>query len=67
MLTVGNLCGSCQKVLKEVLYLQPYKIRVVHEIKPSDYQKRMDYCNRTTLPLIKNTILANRDHGFNEP
>jgi hypothetical protein len=36
--------GTCHKILKKDINLFPYKIRVLQEIKPPDYPKRMDYC-----------------------
>ena len=34
-----------QKALKNEFNLHPYKVTVVHELKPADFDKRVQYCD----------------------
>jgi hypothetical protein len=37
--------STCHKIIKNRLQLHPYKISVIQELQPADYQSRVEYCN----------------------
>ncbi|KAJ3659405.1 hypothetical protein Zmor_011095 [Zophobas morio] len=40
----GLSVGSCHKALHKVLHMHPYKVSVVHELLPPDFERRINYC-----------------------
>ena len=40
----GISYGSAYKAVRNELNLYPYKVSVVHELKPTDHEKRINYC-----------------------
>jgi hypothetical protein len=49
--------GTVQLILKKDLQFFPYRVSVVHEIKPLDFPKRVDYCQWFLNHLNYNDIL----------
>lgn len=50
---------SCQRILKQNKYF-PYKVRLVHHLKPGDQQRRMDFLSQFTVMLEEEDNLLNR-------
>ncbi|KAJ3663138.1 hypothetical protein Zmor_007447 [Zophobas morio] len=40
----GLSVGSCHKALHKVLHMHLYKVSVVHELLPPDFERRINYC-----------------------
>jgi len=58
-LSLKMISGECQisrtlasKVLKQDLGRKPYKIPMYHQIKPGDYQKRVEFCEASQCVTI---------------
>lgn len=49
--------GTCQKVVKKELHFFPYKMSAVQELRPLDYEKRIQYCNWFNQHLTNNAVL----------
>lgn len=41
----GVSLGTCHNVVRKTLKFFPYRVTVMHELLPADYQKRIQYCN----------------------
>lgn len=53
----GLSYGSCQKACKKSLHLHPYKISVLQQLLPPDFQRREQYCHWFNENLNNNNIL----------
>ncbi|KAJ8983742.1 hypothetical protein NQ317_017845 [Molorchus minor] len=51
----GLLIGSCHKALMELLHMHSYKVSIVQELHPPDYNQCIQYCHG--LMKINNNVL----------
>ncbi|PSN54430.1 hypothetical protein C0J52_06664 [Blattella germanica] len=50
---------SLHRILKSELKFHPYKLQVVHKLRPNDRQMRMTFCAHLQEMIAENNILPN--------
>lgn len=54
---VGLSYGTAHKAVKKILHFHPYKVTVVQELLPPDYERRVQYCNWFNANLRNDDLL----------
>ena len=58
--------GTAHKIARSILNLYPYKIKILHELKPPDYEKRIKFANWfLSAQGIQNMFFASDEAYFN--